>query len=128
MSRFREVVEIVGLAVDGTGVLIIVLGMLIAAARFALQSARKANDAYRSFRKDLGKAILLGLEVLVAGDIIRTVAVSPTLEDVFVLGLIVLIRTFLSLSMELEIQGRLPWRSGGSEMAGGAGSEPPLRR
>lgn len=110
MSRFKEIVELAGLAVDGAGVLIIVLGMLFASVRFALPGARKENDAYRTFRQDVGKAILLGLEFLVASDIIRTVAISPTLQSVLVLGLIVLIRTFLSFALEVELQGHLPWR------------------
>jgi uncharacterized membrane protein len=110
MSRFREIVELVGLAIDGAGVLIIVLGMLAASVRFALPAARKASDAYRTYRQDVGKAILLGLEFLVASDIIRTVAISPTLQSVGVLGLIVLVRTFLSFALEVELQGHLPWR------------------
>jgi uncharacterized membrane protein len=68
---------------------------------------------YSSFRQDIGRAILLGLEFLIAGDIIRTVVVAPTIQNVLVLGLIVLIRTFLSLSLQLEIEGRLPWRRDG---------------
>jgi uncharacterized membrane protein len=64
---------------------------------------------YRRFRQDLGRGILLGLEFLVAADIIRTVAVAPTLENVLVLGLIVLIRTFLSIALQVEIDGVLPW-------------------
>ena len=65
---------------------------------------------YHRYRKRLGRSILLGLELLVAADIIRTVAVAPTFESVGVLGLIVLIRTFLSFSLELEITGRWPWQ------------------
>jgi uncharacterized membrane protein len=64
---------------------------------------------YSLYRLDVGRAILLGLEFLIAGDIIRTVVVAPTLQNVLVLGVIVLIRTFLSLSLQLEIEGRLPW-------------------
>ena len=117
MPRFKEIVEQVGLVVEGAGVAIIVLGLLVASVRFVLPGARKAVDAYRRYRQDLGKAILLGLEFLVAGDIIRTVAVSPTLQSVLLLGLIVLIRTFLSMSLEVELEGRLPWRAA-SERAG----------
>ena len=67
-------------------------------------------DAYQKLRQDIGRAILLGLEILVAADIIRTVAVTPTLNSVIILGVIVLIRTFLSLSMQVEIEGRFPWQ------------------
>ena len=66
--------------------------------------------AYQTMRRAFGGAILLGLEILVAGDLIRTVAVSPTLDNVIVLAIIVLIRTFLSFSLEIEITGTLPWR------------------
>ncbi len=65
---------------------------------------------YECFRADLGRGILLGLEFLVAADIIGTVAVTPTFESLGVLAAIVLIRTFLSFSLEVEIEGRWPWR------------------
>ena len=71
---------------------------------------RRTPDTYRMFRSQLGRAILVGLELLVAADIIRTVAVTPTLESVGVLAGIVVIRTFLSWSLELEISGRWPWQ------------------
>jgi uncharacterized membrane protein len=71
--------------------------------------APSGDEVFRAYRRRLGRAILLGLEVLVAADIIRTVAISPTFENVAVLGLIVLIRTFLSFSLEVEIDGRWPW-------------------
>ncbi len=64
----------------------------------------------RGWRGDVGRAILLGLEFLIAGDLIRTVVVAPTMQNVLVLGLIVLIRTFLSFSLQLEIEGKLPWQ------------------
>ena len=73
----------------------------------------KTGNYYSSYRQDIGRAILLGLEFRIAGDIIRTVVVAPTIQNVLVLGLIVLIRTFLSLSLQLEIEGRLPWRRAG---------------
>lgn len=116
---FREVVELAGLVVDGAGVLIIVLGILVASARFAIPRTRKAGYAYRAYRQDVGKAILLGLELLVASDIIRTVAISPTLDSVLILGLIVLIRTFLSIALEVELNGRLPWRERTAETGRG---------
>lgn len=107
---FKEVVELAGLVVDGAGVLIIVLGILVASAKFAIPGIVKAGYSYSSYRHDVGKAILLGLELLVASDIIRTVAISPTLDSVLILGLIVVIRTFLSMALEVELNGRLPWR------------------
>lgn len=109
MPTFKEAVDAVALVIDGVGVLAIVLGLLVATGRFAALGRREA-DGYRQFRQDLGRGILLGLEFLVAADIIRTVAVTPTLEGVLVLGLIVLIRTFLSMALQLELEGRWPWQ------------------
>jgi uncharacterized membrane protein len=105
---FESVVEGTGKVIDATGVAAIVIG---AAASFVRVVLRR-NDAepYQRFRRQLGRSILLGLELLVAADIIRTVAVTPTLERISVLAGIVVIRTFLSFSLELEITGSWPWR------------------
>jgi uncharacterized membrane protein len=111
MSSFKQAIEGVVLVIDALGVLIIVAGIGFAAARLFL---RRAEDPFRQLRQDLGRGILLGLEVLIAADIIRTVAATPTLEGVLVLGLIVLIRTFLSMALQVEIDGRWPWQKGGS--------------
>ena len=73
---------------------------------------QRRTEVYAKYRRLLGRSILLGLEFLVAGDIIRTVAVDPTFASVGVLGIIVIIRTFLSFSLELEITGRWPWQKG----------------
>jgi uncharacterized membrane protein len=99
-------------AVEIVGVSILVLGGAIALVRAGVELLRGSapSPTYRSLRSFLGRSILLGLEVLVAADLIRTVAVDPSLENVGVLGLIVLIRTFLSFSLDVEIDGRLPWR------------------
>lgn len=109
MPSLHEMIEAVGLMVDAAGVLVIVLGILVAMLRFCVGGRRTATP-YRHFRQDLGRGILLGLEFLVAADIIRTVAVTPTLDSVLVLGLIVLIRTFLSMSLQVELEGRWPWQ------------------
>lgn len=109
MPSLDEMIEAAGLMIDGAGVLIIVLGTVVATVRFCV-SGRRTAAPYRQLRQDLGRGILLGLEFLVAADIIRTVAVTPTLESVLVLGLIVLIRTFLSMSLQVELEGRWPWR------------------
>jgi uncharacterized membrane protein len=89
----------------------IVLGALIATALFLRRGFGTSDwdKAYEGFRSDLGRAILLGLEFLVAADIIGTVAVAPTFQSLGVLAAIVLIRTFLSFSLEVEIEGRWPW-------------------
>ncbi|MBL8395635.1 MAG: DUF1622 domain-containing protein [Candidatus Accumulibacter sp.] len=109
MPSFNEMAEMVGVVLDGAGILVIVLGMLVAIARCAIYGCRAA-DTYRQIRQDIGRGILLGLEFLVAADIIRTVAVTPTLEGVLVLGLIVLIRTFLSTALQVELEGQWPWQ------------------
>ena len=102
--------DLVGTAVDTAGVSVIVIGALIATIRFLFQRRGKPSILFRLYRQDMGRAILLGLEFLVAGDIIRTVVVDPTFNNVIVLGLIVLIRTFLSMSLQLELEGRWPWQ------------------
>lgn len=107
---FNQVVEDVGKSIDGAGVLVILVGAVAATLRAGASARTGQPDVYRRFRRQLGRSILLGLELLVAADIIRTVAVSPTLTSVGVLGGIVLIRTFLSFSLELEITGRWPWQ------------------
>jgi len=76
----------------------------------AWRRSSSGKKAYTALRQAFGGTILLALEILVAADLIRTVAVSPTLDNVLVLGLIVLIRTFLSFSLEIEIEGMVPWR------------------
>jgi uncharacterized membrane protein len=106
---FQDTVEVIGQIVDALGVAVIVLGVLVATGA-AVRNLRRRQQAYQPYRRQLGRSILLGLEFLVAADIIRTVAVAPTFTDLGVLGLIVLIRTFLSFSLELEITGRWPWQ------------------
>jgi uncharacterized membrane protein len=110
MEYFRHIMEVVGTSVDGVGVFIVAGGMVVATLRLATRRAHDTGNYYSLYRQDVGRAILLGLEFLIAGDIIRTVVVAPTLQNVVVLGMIVLIRTFLSLSLQLEIEGKLPWQ------------------
>lgn len=114
---FDDAVEVIGKAVDGIGIAIVVVGSLSALAPYVWRTVRgdRSIDSYRTVRRNLGRAILLGLEFLVAGDIIRTVAVSPSLGGVAVLAVIVLIRTFLSASLEVEIEGRWPWSRTGAD-------------
>ena len=110
MDSFKNIVEFIGLLIDGAGVTVIVGGLVYAIFRFIADGGRKHPDAFRRFRQNIGRGILLGLEFLVAADIIRTVAVAPTLTNVYVLGLIVLIRTFLSMALQVELEGRWPWQ------------------
>jgi uncharacterized membrane protein len=107
---FNEVVEAVGKTMDGAGVAVMVVGALAATVMAGARARAGEPEVYRHYRQQLGRSVLLGLELLVAGDIIRTVAVTPTLRSVAVLGGIVGIRTFLSFSLEVEITGRWPWQ------------------
>jgi len=111
VESFNEAVELVALGIDGAGVGVIGIGLLVALVRYVRAFATAPGDAYRNFRQDLGKGILLGLEFLVAADIIRTVAIAPTLENAVTLGIIVIIRTFLSIALEVELEGRWPWHA-----------------
>jgi uncharacterized membrane protein len=99
-------------AFEALGALILVIGVVWSLV-LAVMSWRRSGSrerAYNALRRSFGGTLLLGLEILVAADLIRTVAVAPTVDNVLVLGLIVLIRTFLSFSLEIEIDGVVPWR------------------
>lgn len=106
---FPELVEHVGRGAEALGVLVMVLGTVAALVGLCLQGWHGSEDPVGVARRRIGQSILLGLEVLVAGDIIRTVAVKPSFTSVGVLAAIVAIRTFLSITLELEVSGRLPW-------------------
>ncbi|MFN3257046.1 MAG: DUF1622 domain-containing protein [Ilumatobacter sp.] len=113
---FESLVERVGEVVELVGVAIIVVGLAVSLAMLLLRWRHDGREiAYRDTRRSIGRSILLGLEVLVAGDIIRTVALDPTFTSVAVLGIVVLIRTFLSFTLEVEISGRWPWQAGSHE-------------
>jgi len=119
MNYYHDIMQLIGRSVDALGVLIIVIGAVVATGRFLASQRADFGSAYRSYRQGLGRAILLGLEFLIAGDIIRTVVVAPTLENVLILALIVVIRTFLSMALQLEVEGRWPWqRAVGSDANG----------
>jgi uncharacterized membrane protein len=107
----KETLRSVSLVFEVAGVFIIIAGFayaLVRSAHFALRQKRLA--AYRVVRRLFGKSILLGIEVLVAADLIRTIAVEPTLANLYVLGLLVLIRTSLSWSLDVELEGVWPWQ------------------
>jgi uncharacterized membrane protein len=109
----QEIIFIVSEVIDFVGVIIIALGALmgvILCVRDLLRQERAVN-AYSHLRTFLGRSLLLGLEFLVAGDIIKTVAIEPTFDSVIVLAIIVLVRTVLSLSIDVEIDGRWPWQA-----------------
>lgn len=111
MDSMSGIIQFSAQAIDFAGVAVIVIGLVFATFNFLVRG-RRAEHPYRQYRQDIGRGILLGLEFLVAADIIRTVAVEPTLRGVLVLGLIVLVRTFLSVALEVELEGRWPWQRG----------------
>jgi uncharacterized membrane protein len=108
---FDGVMEAVVRGFELGGVAILVVGSL-AAFVSAARSYRRVGGrrAYERARRDVGRAILLGLEFLIIADIVMTITVDPTLESAVALGVIVLVRTFLSFSLEIELEGSLPWR------------------
>ena len=120
---FTGVMDHVAQAFEALGALILVIGVLwsLWVAVVAWRRTRQQTRGYAALRRAFGRTLLLGLEILVAADLIRTVAVSPTLDNVLVLGLIVVIRTFLSFSLEIEIEGVPPWRRAALRGAGTAG-------
>ncbi|WP_028456638.1 DUF1622 domain-containing protein [Chitinilyticum litopenaei] len=100
--------------VEVAGVAVLLLGAMLAAAVFVRRLySEDFHRAYHGLRADLGRAILLGLELLVIADIIGTVAIEPNLHNLAVLAVIVIIRTFLSFTLELEVSGRWPWQQAG---------------
>ena len=106
-----EIIRSVSDVMDALGVAVVSIGVLWGLFCFAKGLLTQTADiAYKTFRIQIVRSLILGLEVLVAGDVIRTVAISPTLTSVAVLGAIVLIRCFLSWSLTLEIDGRWPWQ------------------
>jgi uncharacterized membrane protein len=111
-QHFKDAVDTISQVIDGVGVAVIVIGLLVATAVFllSLRAEGARGDRYRTYRQQVGKAILLGLEFLVAGDIIRTVAVAPTFEGVGVLAALVAVRTFLSFTLDVELEGHWPWQ------------------
>ena len=108
-------IEYAAWAIEILAVAIIVVSILVSTIRYLIQAAlhaggKDSKDRYQKLKVSLGRTLLLGLEILVAADIVRTVALEATLESVLVLGLLVLIRTFLSWALVVEIEGRWPWQ------------------
>lgn len=110
--QFSDIIALAGYAIEAFGVLVIVAGSIWSTALY-VRDARQCADgvAYTRLRRGLGRSIILGLEFLIAGDIIRTVVGANTLENVIILGIIILIRSFLSMTLHLEIEGRWPWQA-----------------
>ena len=109
--HFEEWMELVVQAFEVAGVGVLVVGSIAALVRAATALVRgEQTTAYEQARHDVGRTILLGLEVLIIADIVETITIDPTLESAATLALIVLIRTFLSFSLEIELDGAVPWR------------------
>ncbi|HET7217894.1 MAG TPA: DUF1622 domain-containing protein [Vicinamibacterales bacterium] len=118
----REAIELSAAGIELFAVAIIVISIVHGTLRYLLHIQQRVEDAYASYKEQLSKALLLGLEFLVAADIVRTVALEPSLHNVAILALLVVIRTFLSWSLVVEIEGRWPWRAA-EETAAGIGAD-----
>ncbi len=110
MEEIKTYIEYVAKGIEIAGIITIIIGVVIAMGKFIFTLQGTVPRSYKILRQELGKGILLGLEILVAGDIIGTVVTEPTMDRVLSLAIIVLIRTFLSLSLEVEIEGKFPWQ------------------
>lgn len=108
-GSLTPILELVAVAFEVIGVAILAVGGLAQAVR-AVRSALAGRAVYSPLRRGLGRVLLLGLEVLVAADVVRTVAVDTTLESVAILGLLVVVRTVLSFALAAEVDGVVPWR------------------
>jgi uncharacterized membrane protein len=107
----REAIETAALAIEALAVIIILIAIVHGTGRYLLHIQQQVDGAYDRYKTQLARALLLGLEFLVAADIVRTVALEPTLHNVGILALLVLVRTFLSWSIVVEIEGHWPWRA-----------------
>jgi uncharacterized membrane protein len=116
-NRILEWIEYAALAIEILAVVIIVGAIFYAVGHYLIRAPMRPDheEQYKELKVRLGKALLLGLEILVAADIIRTVALEATLQSVAILGLLVLVRTFLSWALAVEMEGRWPWQAGREE-------------
>jgi uncharacterized membrane protein len=114
MKNFGEYIEFTSHIVEGIGIFTIFMGVVYSLIVFLFSISKKKPNSFIVLRQTLGKSILLGLEILIAADIMSTVVTDPTIESVSILGLIVLIRTFLSLSLQVELEGKFPWQTSGN--------------
>ena len=111
IETLTHYVDLIAKIIEVIGVLIMFFGLFFAFYRAFRLSGGLNHNTYVEIRQTIGKSILLGLEVLIAADIVATVVTEPSLRSVLVLGIIVLIRTFLSLSLQVELEGRFPWQN-----------------
>jgi uncharacterized membrane protein len=110
METSRTLIEIGAVAIEAMAVLLIAGAFLFGSIRFLLAARHQANKGYERYKLFLGRALSLGLEFLVAADVIRTVTIAPTFTSIGILALVVLTRTFLSWSLVVEMEGRWPWQ------------------
>ena len=110
LDNFAAWMELAVHGFEALGVLALIVGSLVAVARYATRVRGNATDAYKRLRQDLGRAILMGVEILIIADLILTITIDQTIESAVTLGIVVLVRTFLSFSLEIELEGTLPWR------------------
>lgn len=110
MEEIKIYIAYIARIIEAIGVLTIFIGTVIALVKYIFSIQDVKPRSYKILRQELGKAILLGLEILVAGDIIATVVTEPTIDRILALALIVLIRTFLSISIQTEVEGKFPWQ------------------
>jgi uncharacterized membrane protein len=124
---FHEWMDAVVMLFEITGVAVLALGSLVALVGGGVLVARGGRDAaYASVRRNVGRSILLGLEILIIADIVKTITIDTTLESAVILGIIVLVRTFLSFSIEIELEGVPPWRRRASAAAASTEATSPV--
>ncbi len=108
----RELIRYSSTVLEASGLAVIMIGAIVSSSAFLIRLRLRGFDAsYRSYRADLGRGILLGLELLIAADILKSLLIDPTLSGLLVLAGIVIVRTFLSFSLEVEINGHWPWET-----------------
>ena len=110
METSKIIADYISMFTEIIGILIIFLGTIYSLYLFSKSFRKKDKKGFVNLRKSLGKSILLGLEVLIGADIISTVVTEPTVASLSILGFIILIRTFLSLSLQVELDGKFPWQ------------------
>ncbi|MCH8560741.1 DUF1622 domain-containing protein [Nesterenkonia sp. DZ6] len=124
---FDTIIDSIGKAVDAAGVVVMVVGISIASGLAGWRYLRRKSLVFEEYRRWVGRSILLGLEILIAADIIRTVAIGFSVDAILALGLIVLIRTFLSFTLQLEMTGRWPWQTSHGGVRGDVWGNPVAR-
>ena len=110
METSRTLIEIGAAAIEAMAVLLIAGAFLLASVRFLVDTRKQTGDPYEKYKLALGRSLSLGLEFLVAADVIRTVTLAPTFTNIGVLAAVILTRTFLSWSLAIEMEGRWPWQ------------------